>query len=62
MTGSFWGLLTILGPLLLGAALAFALLRNRRSTQGEVDRTERATHDLYQSIDRSDKRNEDPNG
>ncbi len=45
--GANWGLLTIVGPLLLGAALLWALLRNRKSTPREIERTEDATRRLY---------------
>ena len=51
---SLWGLLTIIGPILLGAALLWAVLNNRRS-RAEKQRTETATHDLYKTIDREDK-------
>jgi hypothetical protein len=47
-SGGMWTVMTIVGPLLLAAVLLWALLRNRsKSSPGEVDRTERATHDLY---------------
>ena len=45
--GAHWGLITIIGPLLLAAVLLWAMLRNRKSTPREVDRTEQATKDLY---------------
>ena len=54
MTGSLWSLLTVLGPILLGAILLWAVLSNRRS-KAQNDRTEAATHDLYKNIDREDK-------
>ena len=55
--GSLWGLLTVLGPILLGGILLWAVLSNRRSKSAE-NRTERATHDLYKTIDREDKATE----
>jgi hypothetical protein len=51
---SLWGLLTIVGPIVLGAILLWAVLTNRRSRR-ENARTEAATHDLYKDIDREDK-------
>ena len=52
--GSLWGLLTVLGPILLGGILLWAVLNNRRSKSAH-DHSERATHDLYKQIDREDK-------
>lgn len=49
-----WGILVIVGPIVLAAAIAWAMLRNRQSKQG-LQRTERATHDLYQREDRDNK-------
>ena len=46
-SGGLWSIITIVGPLLLAAVLLWALLRNRKSRPSEVDRTEKATHDLY---------------
>jgi hypothetical protein len=46
--GGSWAIINIVGPILLGAVLLWALLRNRKARRPEdVDRTERATHDLY---------------
>ena len=46
--GGSWGIVTIVGPVLLALVLLWALLRNRkRSRPSDVDRTERATRDLY---------------
>ena len=48
MGGGSWSIITILGPILLGAVLLWAMLRNRKkSDPADIDRTERATHDLY---------------
>ena len=43
--GFSWTLLTILGPILLFVVLLWAVLRNRKAKPGEIERTERATHD-----------------
>jgi type II secretory pathway pseudopilin PulG len=45
--GFNWTLLTIVGPALLAVVLLWALLRNRAS-RASRDRTEQATHNLYQ--------------
>jgi hypothetical protein len=47
LSGGFWGIITIVGPLLLAAVLLWALLRNRRSGPVDTSRTEQATRDLY---------------
>jgi len=49
--GASWGIITIVGPLLLAAVILWALLRNRKVRPDEIDRTERATHDLYKEED-----------
>ena len=55
-SGGFnWALINIVGPLLLLLVLAWALLRNRKSSQAEVDRTEQATRDLYKEEDAAHK-------
>lgn len=45
--GGSWGIVTIIGPLLLAAVLLWALLRNRKVSKSDVDRTEQGTRDLY---------------
>ncbi|MET1112090.1 MAG: hypothetical protein ABWX67_11245 [Allosphingosinicella sp.] len=45
--GGSWGIVTIVGPLLLAAVLLWVLLRNRTSGKRDRDRTEQATRDLY---------------
>ena len=49
--GGMWSLLTIVSPLLLGAALVFALLKNRNPTPRDEARTEAATKRLYEQED-----------
>jgi cbb3-type cytochrome oxidase subunit 3 len=44
--GGSWAILNIVGPLLLVLVLGWAFMRNRKA-RGTIDRTERATHDLY---------------
>ncbi len=50
-----WGILTILGPIILVGAIAWAILRNKKEStpRGEA-RTERATHELYDEADEQD--------
>jgi hypothetical protein len=44
--------MVIIGPLLLLAVIAWAMLRNRQARgPGEVERTERATRELYRQED-----------
>ncbi|HEU0097612.1 MAG TPA: hypothetical protein VFQ67_02445 [Allosphingosinicella sp.] len=45
--GGGWGIINIVGPLLLAAVLLWVLLRNRKSRHRDVDRTEQGTRDLY---------------
>jgi len=49
--GFNWTLLTIIGPLVLIAVIAWAALRNRTSRRTRED-SEAATHRLYQEEDR----------
>ena len=61
MSGSsLWGLLTVMGPILLAAVLLWAVLNNRLSRKAEK-KTEAATHKLYEQIDREDKAAEGDN-
>ncbi len=48
MEGQFWSLTIWLGPVILAAAIAYALLRRRRLTRSEVAARDRATHKLYE--------------
>lgn len=57
MGSSVWQILTIVGPIVLIIAIAWAALHNRQSRAG-LKRTEQATHDLYKEQDRADKAGE----
>jgi hypothetical protein len=57
--GFSWTLLTILGPILLFVVLLWAVLRSRKAKPGEIERTERATHDLYKEEDLAHRRDND---
>lgn len=54
--GSLWGVMTIVGPILLGLALLYALLRNRAETRpGDRAASDRAAARLRHELDREDK-------
>ncbi|MDT9599343.1 hypothetical protein [Sphingosinicella rhizophila] len=59
MGGLSWALMNIIGPLLLAVVLAWVLLRNRKPRADEVDRTEKATHDLYDEEEATRRREDD---
>ena len=51
-SGGFnWAILNIVGPLLIVIVLAWAIMRNRKSSRREIDQTEAATRDLYREED-----------
>ena len=49
-----YGIMVIIGPILLGAVLLWAIFNNRQ-TKAQERRTEQATRDLYAQQDRDDK-------
>ncbi|QPQ54583.1 hypothetical protein IC614_09630 [Allosphingosinicella flava] len=49
--GFSWSLITILGPILLAAVLLWAIVRNRKASRRDIERTEQATRDLYKAED-----------
>ena len=57
--GFSWSLLTILGPLLLFVVLVWVVIKNRKPRQEDIDRTERATRDLYREEDAAHRRDND---
>ena len=57
--GALWAVMNFVGPLLLVVVLAWALMRNRKSKQADIDRTERATRDLYREEEAARRRTED---
>jgi hypothetical protein len=57
--GALWAVMNIVGPLLLVVVLAWALMRNRKAKRADIDRTERATHDLYREEEAARARSED---
>jgi hypothetical protein len=44
---NYWTLVTILGPLLLLAVIAWVVIRQRKQTPRENERTEQGTRDVY---------------
>lgn len=58
--GAFnWSLLTILGPILIFVVVLWAVLRNHKSKRADIERTEAATHELYQEEDAAHRRRSD---
>ncbi|TKD49998.1 hypothetical protein [Sphingomonas baiyangensis] len=51
---SLWGVLTIVGPIVLLIAILWAM-RHNRGTKHDIERTEAATHRMYDEQDRADK-------
>lgn len=50
-----WGILTILGPIILLGAIAWALMRNKKETSAsDMRHTERETEKLYDRADEED--------
>ncbi len=59
MGGASWALINIVAPLLLVLAIGWALYRNRKSSRAEIERTERATRDLYKTEDAAHRKDND---
>ena len=57
--GGIWGIITIVGPLVLAAVILWALLKNRKATPREIERTERATDKLYKEEDAAHRGEDD---
>lgn len=55
--GSLWGLVTILGPIVLAAVLLWAILHNRTSGR-QKRQTEEATRKMYDAQSEEDARRE----
>lgn len=59
LAGLEWGILTILGPILIIIVVIWAIMRNRKADRpGSVERTEAATHELYDE-EEIERRHED---
>jgi len=48
---NYWSIVTVVGPILLALAIAWAIMRNRKA--GRVEETERATRDNYRAEQRA---------
>jgi hypothetical protein len=57
--GGSWGIINIVGPLLLAAVLLWALLRNRGASRREIDKTEEATREIYREEEEARRRGDD---
>ena len=51
--GGLWGIMTIVGPILLAAVLLWAIMHNRTS-KAQKDRTEEATRRVREEQNRED--------
>jgi hypothetical protein len=60
MTGWMWILINFVGPFLLLAVIVWAYLRNRRSSPGEIERSERGARELREEIERDEARDGAP--
>lgn len=52
--GSLWGLMTVIGPIILGVAIIWAI-RHNRASRAEIARTEEATARMYDEQNRDDR-------
>lgn len=57
---SLWHIIDIVGPLLLLAAITWAVLRNRRARPGEIARSERGARDLRRQLDEEEAERGEP--
>ncbi|MCR5870260.1 MULTISPECIES: hypothetical protein [unclassified Sphingomonas] len=55
--GGLWGVMTILGPIILAAVILWAIFNNR-TTKREKERTEDATRAMYDAQNEEDTRRE----
>ena len=58
--GIGWGLQTIIGAAILAGVLLWVMLRNKKSSQADIDRTEDATHELYRQEEAARHEQDDP--
>ncbi|THV11681.1 hypothetical protein [Rhizobium rhizophilum] len=56
MINYFWLAVVMLGPVLLGAAIVYAILRQRRLSARERINSDAATHELYRNEENADTR------
>ena len=60
MNGVMWGLVTILGPLLLIGVILWAYLRNRNPRPGEIAQAERGARELREELEEEEARRGEP--
>ena len=60
MNGIMWGLINIVGPLLLLAALVYVFVRNRRRPRDEIERAERGAREVREEIAEDEARGRRP--
>jgi hypothetical protein len=53
---SLWSLITIVGPLLLIAALVWAYFRNRNASRASIARAERGAREVRREIEEEEAR------
>lgn len=51
-----WPVITVVGPLLLIAAIVWAYMRNRNASRANVERAERGARDVRQEIEEEEAR------
>lgn len=60
MTGWLWTLITILGPLLLIAAIVWAYWRNRNASRAEIAQAEHGARELREELEEEEARRGEP--
>jgi hypothetical protein len=56
MIDYFWLAIVMLGPVLLGGAIFYSIMRQRRLSSRERHNSDAATHELYQKDENADTR------
>ncbi len=56
--GATWGIINIVGPLLLVIVIAWAFLKNKKS-RVDVDRSERGAREAYDAEERTRREHDD---
>jgi hypothetical protein len=60
MEGAVWAIATVLGPVLLGAALIWGVVAYRRRSAAAKRHTEAATRSLYRRAERREQKDDTP--
>lgn len=57
--GGLWGVMTVVGPIVLALVILYALFRNKTaSSDRDIARTERGTRELREQLNREDTQRE----